>query len=404
MTGRRTLVVEIEDLAIEDGAIPPPRVGSVIGLPLRFGESSPAAAGAVTIRAVLEPATTAPRKQYTGPDTPRRWQWHGLLRGDGWTATWRSFRPLTGQVELTGRFRAVLGDDAGRVRGLVTRIQIVTERFHSTADTHSWEILRGHRRLRDVDAAPRFFDRGAMLEQDGGEAERDIGVLVTLDLDDVSDVLTRPRIVPGAVSAAGGLLWVIDCELPLLVSIDTDRKAREHVLPGAIGPSRRIWATPTGCWVADPTGLFRCDNDDGPLQVDDLPVTAAAVLGESLFACHESGRWTLHRPGSDPIQIDAPDGRMLLCTSNSDSVFALVSGEGGSKFARIGPTGDVLIGPVLPPLPTARRRFLAGNPLRCLSDDRAVCVEPGLTLGGTHRLPRDFLSAGQVGPYVWGVH
>ncbi|GAB2648715.1 hypothetical protein GCM10027068_30400 [Prescottella soli] len=38
MTGRRTLVVEIEDLAIEDGAIPQPRVGSVIGLPLRCGD------------------------------------------------------------------------------------------------------------------------------------------------------------------------------------------------------------------------------------------------------------------------------------------------------------------------------------------------------------------------------
>ncbi|MFG1782629.1 hypothetical protein ACGFIU_09325 [Rhodococcus oryzae] len=298
----------------------------------------------------------------------------------------------------------MLGDDTGRVRGRVTHIQVVTERFHRTPGTHGWEILRGHRRVRDVDAAPRFFDREAMLKQDGGAADHDVGVLVTLDLDDLPDLTTRPSIVPGAVSAAGALLWVIDRELPLLVSIDADRRAHEHILPGAIGHSRRIWATSTGCWVADPTGLFRCDNDGGPLKVDDLPVTAAAVLGESLFACHDSGRWTLHRPDCDPIEIESPDGRILLCTSDSDSVAVALSDEDGTRFARIDQTGAVTLGPVLPPLSRAHRRFLGGNPLRLLADDLAVQVEPDLTLGAKHRLPTDFLSAGQVGPYLWGVH
>jgi hypothetical protein len=31
-------------------------------------------------------------------------------------------------------------------------------------------------------------------------------------------------------------------------------------------------------------------------------------------------------------------------------------------------------------------------------------VRPDLTLGPLRRLLKDFLTAGQVGPYVWGVH
>ncbi len=38
MTSRRTLVVQIEEIAIEDGEIAPPRVGEVMSFPLRFVE------------------------------------------------------------------------------------------------------------------------------------------------------------------------------------------------------------------------------------------------------------------------------------------------------------------------------------------------------------------------------
>ncbi|WJJ11313.1 hypothetical protein P9990_22545 [Prescottella equi] len=205
MTSRRTLVVQIEEIAIEDGEIAPPRVGEVMSFPLRFVELPESAGDVVTVRVPLEPSTRPPIRQYTGEDTPRSWEWSGLLRGDGWTASWRGFRPLTGRVELTGRFYGVLGNDDGRVRGRVTRVRIVSARFRRRTPG-GWEIVPGHRRLRDVDAAPRFFDRDALFESESDEADGDVGALVDLDLDDVPELPARPSIVPGDVSAAGGVL------------------------------------------------------------------------------------------------------------------------------------------------------------------------------------------------------
>ncbi|WP_072814667.1 hypothetical protein [Rhodococcus zopfii] len=405
MTGRRTLSVQIEAVAIEDGEIPPPRVGSVIAFPLRFVERPPAGDGAVTVRALLEASTRPPVWQYTGEAIPRQWEWSGLLRGDGWTASWRGFRPLTGRVELLGHFHGVLGyDTEGRVRGRVTRVRIVSERFRRRPGTvGSWNVVGGHRQLRDVDAAPRFFDRGGLFEQDGDEADSDVGVLIDLDLDDVPDLPARPSLVAGDISAAGGLLWVVDSSLPLAVSIGADRVVHEYVLPGAIGVSRRIWAIPGGCWVAGGDGLFRIDAGETPCRVDDIPVLTGAVLGEILLACRAEGRWTLHGPDGPPVEVSAPDGYVAAVGVDDEDGFVVAVRADDSTFrlVRVHPDGESTVGPILPHTRRQYRLFLGGTPLRLFLGEHAAPVQEDLTLGDLRPLPKRLMSAGQVGPYVW---
>ncbi|WP_241665936.1 hypothetical protein [Prescottella subtropica] len=120
---RRVLTVLVEELAIEDGEIPPPRVGEVLAFPLRFVEYPADDGDTVTVRGLLEPSGRPPVLQRTGDDTPRRWEWSGLLHGDGWTASWRGFRPLTGRVDgrvpwggvnRDPRFRDRVGPGSGR--------------------------------------------------------------------------------------------------------------------------------------------------------------------------------------------------------------------------------------------------------------------------------------------------
>ncbi|WP_243411125.1 hypothetical protein [Rhodococcus globerulus] len=53
MSRHRTLAVQIEGLAIEDGEIPPPKIGMVLDFPLHFTELPAENIDAVTIRAVL---------------------------------------------------------------------------------------------------------------------------------------------------------------------------------------------------------------------------------------------------------------------------------------------------------------------------------------------------------------
>ncbi|WP_258956986.1 hypothetical protein [Rhodococcus globerulus] len=83
MSRHRTLAVQIEGLAIEDGEIPPPKIGMVLDFPLHFTELPAGNIDAVTIRAVLIADGHPPIFQYTGKDSPRRWEWSGVLRGDG---------------------------------------------------------------------------------------------------------------------------------------------------------------------------------------------------------------------------------------------------------------------------------------------------------------------------------
>ena len=95
---------------------------------------------------------------------------------------------------------------------------------------------------------------------------------------------------------------------------------------------------------------------------------------------------------------------VLTWGGDRGGVLALLSGEEGRRLVRVEADLTVTAGPVLPELARAHRRFLAGTPLRVFADRRVARVQSDLTLGPLRRLPKDFLTAGQVGPYVWGVH
>lgn len=51
---RRTIAVQVEDIAIEDGSVPAPRIGAVVTLPLGFVDLPDSPDDAVTIRVPLE--------------------------------------------------------------------------------------------------------------------------------------------------------------------------------------------------------------------------------------------------------------------------------------------------------------------------------------------------------------
>lgn len=407
MTRQRTLVVQIESIAIEDGQIVPPSLGDVIEFPLRFVEHPAADANTVTIRALLEASALDPIFQYTGHDSPRRWEWNGLLRGDGWTASWRDFRPLTGQVELSGRFYGVMGyDTPTRVRGRVTRVQLVSARYRRPPESHGWSIVPGHRAFRDIEAAPRFFGNDMFMRDDLFEVDRGVGVLVDLDLDDVPPVPARPSIVPGDVSASGEMLWVVDQLLPIVVSVDPDHVAREYVLPGQIGHSRRLWATPTGCWVGGNDGLYRCVIGEDPGKLSDHPVHAGAVIGESFLACPSGTVWSLHTEDRAPVAVDVPDGYVSSIAVDGESFVVLAEqrhtdASSTYRLIRVSVSGDVTVGPDLPTMQGFPRPFLAGSPLRVFRGKIAVVVRPDLTYGTVEKLGGDVFRGGQVGDFVW---
>ncbi|MBJ8339050.1 hypothetical protein JGU71_09150 [Antrihabitans sp. YC3-6] len=414
---QRTISVLIQEVAIEDGQITPPQVDAVIEFPLRFVELPSSCGDAVTIRAVLEPNEHNPVLQRTGLDAMHRWQWTGLLRGDGWTASWRGDRPLTGAVELTGKFYGVMGYDTdGRVRGRVRRVQIVSERFQpKPGESRSWRLLGGYRKLREVDRAPRFFDRGdtyrvESTEDKPREFDREVGALIELDLDDVPDLPLRQSIVPGAVSSAANTLWVLDRELPLVVQI-SNGAAVEQLLPGAITSElgRSIWATPTGCWVAGSDGTYRCGDGQPPRRIDSVAVRAGAAIGETLLACSARGPWTLHTPDDEPIVIEAPKG-LVQSIVTDDGSFVVLLREPDQKdhttardrLVRVGVGGDVKLGPATT-FGSRYRALLAGEPLRVCQDAELFIAADDLTLRAVGTLPRSPIYGGQVGPYFWIV-
>ena len=409
MRRHRTLVVQIESSAIEDGEIAPPRRGDVITFPLRFAEHPETDANTVAVRALLEASSRDPIFQYTGHDSPRRWEWNGLLRGDGWTASWRGFRPLTGNVELVGRFYGVMGyDTPSYVRGRVTRVQLVSERYRRPSDSHGWDIVPGHRTFRDVETAPRFFGNDMFMRDDLFEVDRGVGVLVDLDLDDVPPVPACPSIVPGDVSASGETLWVVDQLLPIVVSIDPDHVAREYVLPGPIGHSRCVWATPTGCWVGGNDSLYRCVIGEEPRKVSPHPVHQGAVIGEHFLACPSGTKWSLHTQDHEPVAVDVPDGYVSSIAVDGESFVVLAEqrhsdAASSYRMIRVSMSGDVTVGPELPTIPGRRggATFLTGVPLRVFRSGSASTVLPDLTLGAVEQLVGDPFHGGQVGDFVW---
>lgn len=410
MKHNRTLVVQVTASVIGDGEIAAPKVGSLLTGPLQFVELPDSAPDAAVVSGVLEPSERGPILQYTGVDSPRRWEWSGLLRGDGWTATWRGFGPRTGRVELTGRFYGDFGHDTdGRFRGRVTRAQIVAERYRRQPG-EGWVPVPGFRTLRDVDAAPRFIGDTNTMQDGTGEVDLEIGVLVHLDLDDVPTLPARASIVPGDLSAAGGKLWFVDDELPLVVCLDADRAVTEYVLPSAVGISRRVHATPAGCWVSGLDGTYWCALEAEPVRVDERPVHNGAVRGDTFLACTDSAAWVCFTPDEDPVEVAGAAGYVASIEVVDDGFVAVVrirepEGQGSTRLVHVTAAGEATVGPDVSG--EGRRHgdpYLAGDPLRLVRGVDIAVVQPDRSVRDHgERLGRQQFRGGGVGPMMWTI-
>jgi hypothetical protein len=170
----------------------PPRIGSIVGLVLDFTESAEPYRETMTVQAELDLHTT-PHLGRNGQSAGEYHFWTGDLYGDGWRATWRGDRPLTGAVTLTGHLRHwhhLAYNPNNVVRGRVGRIQVVSIPYHAPTGDR-WELMvDGPRRYRDVEMAPRFFDRNALHSQSPAADVTiygEIGVLINLELDALSE-------------------------------------------------------------------------------------------------------------------------------------------------------------------------------------------------------------------------
>lgn len=106
---------------------------------------------------------------------------------------------------MTGQFLGVMGIDAsGWVRGRVTSVQAVTISWRRVDTKWRWEPIDGRRECRAVERSPRFFDDERMFTDVPPPVSRgDIGVLITMDLDEVPELPLRPPLGAGDLSTGG---------------------------------------------------------------------------------------------------------------------------------------------------------------------------------------------------------
>jgi hypothetical protein len=409
------LLVRVIDISLGDGALAPPQVGAITDFPLTFYEpESPLSAQALpdelmTVRGVLDLDDAGPYEYRDERIGTSRWMWRGLLRGDGWTATWHGDRPLTGPVELTGYFTSSLYVDEGHVRGRITRVRIISHPYRKVDDT--WEPFANRPiRYHDVDIAPQAHSDDRTLHGDN-TYYRDVATLIDLDLDDVPPLTLRPLLVPGAISAVDDdALWVTDTELPLVTRLDTHSyQAVEYVLAGRMDKGRRLAATPTGCWVYG-ADLFRITTGEPAYQVRHGRIVDASASGETLLAYDGEKSWTLHSSTGDPIRVVLPEGDRVaigIDCSSGDFVVVLKNGRPSDwrlQALRVTTTGQVAVGPLhRPPTVWAQRPFLAGNPLRLFYGGVVNTINSDLTFGPAVRLPRNHVDGGGLGDDIWIV-
>ncbi|ROZ85975.1 hypothetical protein [Gordonia sp. OPL2] len=402
----RLLTVLVDHIAIEDGQIEPPEVGAVAAFPLRFQEMPSSEPDVVTVRGDLEPDRRPVTQLRDGP------MWSGLLRGDGWTATWDGRRPRTGRVEVTGQFLGVMGIDAnGWVRGRVTSVQVVTI-FWKRVDTKwRWEPIDGRREYRTVERSPHFFtDERMFTDNPPPVSRRDIGVLITMDLDDVAELPLRPPLVAGDLSAGGTSVWVLDRQLPTVTRFGDDGIPTVHHLPGPVTVDRRVWGTPTGCWVSGADGTYRVGLDDEiGERVSTTGGRCGAVVGDRFLVCSTNGPWRIHTADAEVVDIDRPTGSPEGAVADGDSFVVLCSRRIGDSYSywliRIAVNGTIETGPALalPDKPHPSGPTLLPGPLTIARDDTFTEVTAGLALAESRRVPRKFLRAGVVGDYFWTV-
>ncbi|MBC2644184.1 MULTISPECIES: hypothetical protein [unclassified Rhodococcus (in: high G+C Gram-positive bacteria)] len=211
---------------------------------------------------------------YSHPEGGLRWPLEAI--GDGWSAEWLSDGPLTGRVELTGRFVVDIAwtgsDNPVRVRGRVRRVQLVEQRIEHTGN--GLRALDGTERLTEVESTPhRYWSNWETLSTE--DHFQGTGVLIDLDVDNVP--VTEAEFVAGAVSIDGPDVWVMDRSNPVLLHIDTGStppRIVEYLLPLTIEPptdqwTRKVHADRGGCWITSRHEVFRCDRaGDGTLTIE----------------------------------------------------------------------------------------------------------------------------------------
>lgn len=186
---RPPLTVMIDGLSIEDGAMAPPRVGSIAELVLDFVESATPSPEVMTVQTVLDLHPTPRHHNRDSAPAGGKQYWTGDLHGDGWRATWRGDRPRSGPVTLTGQlthWHTTSYNPNHVVRGYVTRIQLVSNPYHAPSGDRWEPQQQGPRRYRDVETAPPFFNRGGLLSEPPVAdriLHREMGILVDLDLE-----------------------------------------------------------------------------------------------------------------------------------------------------------------------------------------------------------------------------
>jgi hypothetical protein len=182
------LTVLIDGLSIEDGAMAPPRIGSIVEVVLDFVESATPSPEVVTVLGVLDLHFKPRHHRESSPADENRY-WTGDLRGDGWRASWRGDRPRSGPVTLTGRLthRHTISYNPNKaVRGFVTRIQLVSNPYHAPSGDRWKPQQQVPRRYRDVEITPPSFDRGGLFSKSPVAdiiLYREIGILVDLALE-----------------------------------------------------------------------------------------------------------------------------------------------------------------------------------------------------------------------------
>ena len=286
---RRVIPVLVAGLAVSDGQARAPVVGEVVGYHLDFSESSvddEPDAVLVTVRARAEPVSdrnpTTGGKSWDG--TPHHYPpiWPVRLHGDGWEATWLAHRPLVGEVELRGRFGAVIAyDSPTRVRGRVAAVD------------GNWAYL---------------------------------------DLDDVPPLPLRPALVPGALAVHEGDLWVADTRLPLVVRVRDRTELTRITWPGAIRghrPGRQLHADATGAWITGPDGIRRTDLAGTVTLPDPGYTTRTAATPEGTLAALIRLDRTNPRDPDYTLHLIEPTGQVTDVPIAGRSIRSLVSAGGG---------------------------------------------------------------------------
>ncbi len=191
------------------------------------------------------------------------------------------------------------------VRGRVRRLRVVEQPVERT--DNSARTIEDTERFIEVESTPkRFWSTLEPLVDD--ESFCPTGVLVDLDLDDVPPL--DSEFAPGAMSADGADVWLMDRSNPILLHLDTRStppRITEYLLPLTIEPPGNRWARDVhadsgGCWITSHYDVFRCDRAlDGPLAVE-------RVSTEGGGAIVDNGRLFILRMPRPVMRIDRRHG------------------------------------------------------------------------------------------------